>query len=59
MTSAILDLGKQMQKTQQMLLDFCEAYAPINNPLSEVETRIDDFLTGVRNTSNMGSAEKL
>ena len=34
-------------------------YAIINNPQSEVETRIDEFLTGVRNSSNIGSAEKL
>ena len=44
---------------KQMLWDFCQNYAPVNNPQSEVETRIDIFLTGVRNASNMGSAEKL
>ena len=59
LTSAILDLGEQMQKMDQMLQDFCNNYAPINNPQSEVETKIDEMLTGVRNTSNMGSAEKL
>ena len=42
-----------------MLRDFCRKYVPINNPQSEVETRMDGFLTGVRNASNMGSAEKL
>ena len=50
--SAILDLGEQMQKMEQMLWGFCQKYAPINNPQSEVETRIDEFLTGVRNASN-------
>ena len=59
LASAILDFGEQMQKMEQMLRDFCQKYAPINNPQSEVETRIDEFLTGVRNASNMGSAEKL
>ena len=48
-----------MQKMEQMLSDFCQKYASINNIQSEVETRIDKFLTGVRNASNMGSAEKL
>ena len=48
-----------MQKMKQMLRDFCQKYAPINKPQSEVETGIDEFLTGVRNVSNMGSAEKL
>ena len=48
-----------MQKIIQMLQDLCQNYATVNNPQSEVETRIDKFLTGVRNASNMGSAEKL
>ena len=57
--SAILDLGEQMQKMEQMLHYFCQKYAPINNPQSEVATRIDEFLTVVGNASNMGSAETL
>ena len=57
--SAILDLGEQMKKMEQVLWDFCQNYAPISNLQSEVATRIDKFLTGVRNASNMGSAEKL
>ena len=59
LTSAIQDLPEQMQKIEQMLRDFCQNYVPTNNPQSEVETRMDEFLTGVRNASNMGSAEKL
>ena len=59
LASAILYLGEQMQKMEQMLRNFCQKYAPINNQQSEVETRIDKFLTGVRNAWNMGSAEKL
>ena len=46
MASAILDLGEKMQKMEQnnlMSWDFCQNYAPINNPQSEVETRIDKF----------------
>ena len=58
LASAILDLGEQMQKMEQTLRDICQNYAPINNPQSEVETRIDKFLTGVRNAANIGSAEK-
>ena len=51
---------EQMQKMEQMLRDFCQKYAQkINKPQSEVETPIDEFLTGVRNASNMGSSEKL
>ena len=42
-----------------MLRDFYQNYAPINNPQSEVETKIYKFLTGVRNASNIGSAAKL
>ena len=53
LASAILDLGEQMQKMVQMLQDFCQNYAQINNPQSEVEKRIDEFLTGVRNASNI------
>ena len=41
MASAILDLGEQMQKIEQMLRDFCQKYALINKPQSEVDTRID------------------
>ena len=59
LASAILDLGEQMQKMEQMLRDFCQRYAPINEPQSEAEIRIDKFLTGVRNASNMGNPEKL
>ena len=59
LASAILDLGEQMQKMEEMLRDFCQKYAPINKPQTELETRLDQFLTGVRNASNMGSAEKL
>ena len=59
LASAILDLGKQMQKMEQILQDFRQKYAPINNPQSEVDTRIDEFITGIRNASNMGSAEKI
>ena len=58
LASAILYLCEQMQKMEQMLRDFCQKYAPINKPQSEVETRIDEFLTGVRNASNMGSAKE-
>ena len=59
LASAILDLGEQMQKMKQMLRDFCQNYVPINNPQSEVEARIDEFLTDARNVSNRGSAETL
>ena len=55
----ILDLGEQIQKMEQMLQNFCQNYAPVNNPQSELETRIDKFLTDVRNAFNMGSVEKL
>ena len=54
---AILD--EQMQKMEQMLRDFCQNYVPINNPQSEVEARIDEFLTGARNVSNRCSAGTL
>ena len=40
LASAILDIGEQMKKMEQMLQDSCKKYAPINNPQSEVETRI-------------------
>ena len=43
---------------EQMLRHFCQNYAPIN-PQSEVETRIDEFLTDARNVSNRCSAETL
>ena len=59
LASAIPDLGEQMKKMEQMLRDFCQKYTAINNPQSEVETRIETFLTGVRNAFNMVSAEKL
>ena len=55
LASAILDLGEQMQTMEQMLRDFRQKYAQINNPQSEVETRIDEFISGVRNASNVGS----
>ena len=42
-----------------MLRDFCQNYVPIDNPQSEVEVRIDEFLTDARNDSNRGSAETL
>ena len=44
---------------KQMLRDFCQNYVQINNPQSEVEARIDEFLTDARNVSNRGSAETL
>ena len=59
LASSIPDIGEQMQMIEQMLRDFYQKYARINNPQSKVETQIDEFLTGVRNASNMGSAEKL
>ena len=59
LASAILDLGEQIQKMKQMLQDFCQNYVPINNPQSEVEARIDEFLTDARNVCNRGSAETL
>ena len=59
LAAAILDLGEQMQKMEQMILDFCQNNDLINNPQCEVETRIYEFLTGVRNATNMGTAEKL
>ena len=46
LASAILELGEQMQMIEQLLRDFCQNYAQINNPQSEVGTRIDEFLTG-------------
>ena len=49
LASAILDIGEQMQKMEQMLRDFCQNYGPINNPQSEVETKIHEFLTGATN----------
>ena len=59
LVSAIMDLVDQMQKMELMFRRFCHNYALINNPQSEVETRIDKFLTGVRKASDMGSAERL
>ena len=59
LASAILDLGEQIQKMKQMLQNFCQNYVPINNPRSEIEARIYDFLTDARNISNRGSAETL
>ena len=59
LASAILDLGEQMQKMEQILWDFCKNYASINNPLNEVETRIDNFLTAARNVSNKYIAKTL
>ena len=44
---------------RQMLWNFRSNYDPINNPQSEVEARIDEFLTDARNVSNRGSAETL
>ena len=44
---------------EQMLWNFCQNYALINNPQREVEARIHEFVTGVRNASTIGSAEKL
>ena len=32
LTSAILDLGEQMQKMEEMFRDFCQNYALTNNP---------------------------
>ena len=46
------------QNMEQILRDFCQNYAMINNQQSEVEAKIDEFATGVRNVSNMGSAKK-
>ena len=43
----------------QRLLDFCQNNVLMNNPQSEVETRIDEFLTDARNVSNRSSAETL
>ena len=54
---AILDIAEQMQKMEQILRDFYQNYAPINKPQSEVEARIDEFLTYARNVSNRCSAE--
>ena len=59
LASAILDLGEQIQQIKQMLRDFCQNYAPMNNPQSEVEARIDEFLTDARNVSTRDSAETL
>ena len=59
LASAILNLEEQMQEMEQMLLRVCQKYAPVNNSQSEVEARIEEFLNGVRNASNIGSAEKL
>ena len=42
---------------KQMLWDFCQNNVPMNNPQSEVEARIEKFLTDARNVSNRGSAE--
>ena len=58
LASVILDLGEQIQKMEQTLLDFCRNYASINYQQSAVEARIDEFATGVRNASNMGIAKK-
>ena len=49
LASAILDLGEQIQQMKQMLQDFCQNNAPVNNPQSEVEARIDEYLTDARN----------
>ena len=59
LASAILDLGEQIQQMKQMQQDFCQNNAPMNNPQSEVEARIDEFLTDARNVSNRGRAEAL
>ena len=40
-----LNLGEQIQKIGQMLRNFCQYYAPIHNPQSEVEITIDEFVT--------------
>ena len=42
-----------------MLRDFCQNCVPMNNPQSEVEARIDEFLTDARNVSNRAIAETL
>ena len=44
---------------KQMLRNFCQNYVPMNNPQSEVEARIDEFLTDARNVPSRGSAETL
>ena len=59
LASAILYLGEQIQQMKQMLRDFCQNYVHMNNPQSEVEARIYEFLTDARNVSNRGSAETL
>ena len=56
---AILDLDVQIQNMEDMLHDFGPNYVSINNPQSEVETRMDEFLTDVRNSSNIRSDERL
>ena len=48
-----------MQRMKQMLRDFCQNYAHINNPQSEVETRTYEFLTDARNAFNRCGAEML
>ena len=57
LASAILDLGEQIQIMGQILRDFCQNYGRINNPQSEVEIRIDEFLTDARNVFNGCCAE--
>ena len=44
---------------KQMLQDFCQNNFPMNNPQSEVEARIDEFLTDARNVSNRDRVEAL
>ena len=34
LASAVLDLGEQIQQMKQMLRDFCQNNAPMNNPQS-------------------------
>ena len=57
--SAILDIGEQIQKMEQILQDFCQNYVQINKPQSEVKVRTDEFLTDARNVSNRGCSETL
>ena len=44
---------------EQILHNFCQNYVPLNKPQSEVEARIDEFLTDERNVSNRCRAETL
>ena len=44
---------------EQMLGEFCQNHVAINNPQSDVEARIYEFLTDARNVSNMYSAGML